>query len=132
MDAHPIALDETDSTDPTQLTMYIRCVDDNFEVAEELRGQTTAQDIFCQFCDAVVNVGLPGKRLVGITTDGVPSMTRKRNGLVVLVQRKLEEEGAEEAIVLPRAIHQQGRKCLKFDNAMSVVEKCIKQIRSTG
>ena len=40
----------------------------------------------------------------------------------------------EEAIALHCIIHQQAlcSKCLKFDNVMSVVVKCINQIRSRG
>lgn len=51
--AYSVALDEsTDITDTAQLTIYVRGVDDNFEVMEELltvipmHGQTTAQEIF--------------------------------------------------------------------------------------
>ncbi|KAI3377191.1 hypothetical protein L3Q82_009102 [Scortum barcoo] len=140
-DAYSVALDEsTDITDTAQLTIYVRGVDSNFEVTEELltvipmHGQTTAQEIFRQLCDAIENAGLPWKRFVGITTDGAPSMTGRKNGLVALVQRKLEEEGVEEAIALHCIIHQQAlcSKCLKFDNVMSVVVKCINQIRSRG
>lgn len=138
---YSVALDETtDITDTAQLAMYVRSVDDSFEVMEELltvipmHGQTTAQEIFRKLCDVIENVGLPWKRFVGITTDGVPSMTGRKNGLVALVQKKkLEEEGVE-AIALHCIIHQQVlcSKCLKFDNVMSIVVKCINQIRSRG
>ncbi|KAL6466892.1 hypothetical protein MHYP_G00246960 [Metynnis hypsauchen] len=99
-----------------------------------MHGQTTAQEIFHQLCDAIENAGLPWKRFVGITTDGAPSMTGRKNGLVALVQKKMEEENVEEAIALHYIIHQQAlcTKCLKFDNVMSVVVKCINQIRSRG
>ena len=61
-------------------------------------------------------------------------MTGRKNGLVALVQRKLEEEGVEEAIALHCIIHQQAlcSKCLKFDNVMSVDVKCIIHIESRG
>ncbi|KAA8587860.1 hypothetical protein FQN60_016722 [Etheostoma spectabile] len=36
------------------------------------------------------------KRFAGITTDGAPSMTGRKNGLVALVQIKLETENVEE------------------------------------
>ncbi|KAL6466076.1 hypothetical protein MHYP_G00262090 [Metynnis hypsauchen] len=136
-----VALDETtDITDTAQLAIYVRGVDDNFKVMEELltvnpmHGQTTAQEIFHQLCDAIENAGLPWKRFVGITTDGAPSMTGRKNGLVALFQKKLEEENVEEAIALHCIIHQQAlcSKCMKFDNVMSVVVKCINQIRSRG
>ncbi|KAJ3598409.1 hypothetical protein NHX12_001919 [Muraenolepis orangiensis] len=99
-----------------------------------MHGQTTAQEIFRQLCDAIVDAGLPWKRFAGITTDGAPSMTGRRNGLVALVRRKLGEEGVEEAIALYYIIHQQAlcSKYLKFDDVMSVVVKCINHIRSRG
>ena len=139
--AYSIALDEsTDNTDTAQLAIHLRGIDGNFEVIEELLtiipmyDHTTGQEVFRQLCDAIVNAGLPWKRLAGITTDGAPSMKGRENGLVTLVQRKLEKEGAEEAIALHCIIHQQAlcSKCLNFDNVMSVVVKCINQIRSRG
>lgn len=99
-----------------------------------MHGQTTAQEIFRLLCGAIEDAGLPWKRFAGITTDGAPSMTGRKNGLVALVQRKLEEENVEEAIALHCIIHQQAlcSKCLRFDNVMSVVVKCINHIRSRG
>ena len=89
-----ISLDETtDITETAQLTIYVCVVDDNFEMAEEsltvipMHGQTTTQEIFHQLCDAIENAGLPWKRFAGKTTDGTPSMTGRKNGLVALVQK---------------------------------------------
>lgn len=89
-----VALDETpDITDTAQLAIYVRGVDENFEMMEELltvlprHGQTTAQEIFHQLCDVIENAGLPWKRFVGVTTDGVSSMTGRKNGLVALVKK---------------------------------------------
>ncbi|KAM3838371.1 general transcription factor II-I repeat domain-containing protein 2A-like [Diretmus argenteus] len=139
--AYSVCLDEsTDITDTAQLAIHVRGVDDSFEVTEELLkvmpmdGRTTGQEIFRQLCNAITDAGLPWKRLVGLTTDGAPSMTGKRNGLVALVQRKLEEEGVEEAIALHCIIHQQAlaSKCLKFEHVMSVVVKTVNHIRSRG
>ena len=61
-------------------------------------------------------------------------MTGRKNGPMALVQRKLKEEGVEEAIALHCIIHQQAlcSKCLNFDNVMFVVLKCINQIRCMG
>ena len=51
--AYQVALDETtDITDTAQLAVYVRGIDDNFELMEELltvipmHGQTTAKEIF--------------------------------------------------------------------------------------
>ena len=139
--AYLVALDETtDITDTAQLVIYVHGADDNFELMEGLLtvspmyGQTTAKEIFHQLCDAIQIAGLQWKSFAGITTDGAPSMTGRKNGLVALVQKILEEEGVEETIALHYIIHQQAlcSKCLKFDNVMSVVVKCINQIRSRG
>ncbi|KAM9305583.1 general transcription factor II-I repeat domain-containing protein 2-like [Gastrophryne carolinensis] len=99
-----------------------------------MHGQTTAQEIFHQLCDAFQNAGLPWRKFVGITTDGAPSMIGRKKGLVALVNKKKKEEGLEEVIALHCIIHQQAlcSKCLKFDNVMSFVVKCINQIRSRG
>lgn len=140
-DAYSVALDEsTDITNTAQLTIYVRGVDCNFELTEELltiipmHGQTTANEIFCHLCDTLENAGLPWKSFVGITTDGAPSMIGRKNGLVPLVKKNLQEEGVEEAIALHCIIHQQAlcSKCLPCDNVMSVVVKCVNQIRSRG
>ena len=139
--AFSVALDEsTDATDKAQLAIFIRGVDDRFEVTEELlsvcpmHGHTKAKDIFRQLCDAMERLGLPWNRLVGITTDGAASMTGKKNGLVVLVQRKLAEENSDPAIALHCIIHQHAlsSKCLKFEHVMSVVVKCVNYIKSRG
>lgn len=47
---------------------------------------------------------------------------------MAFVHRKLEGGGLEEATALHCVIHQQAlcAKCLKFDNVMSDVEKCIR------
>lgn len=74
--AYSIALDEsTDITDNAQLAIFIRGVDDKFEVTEELLslcpmyGHNTAKDIFQQRCGAIERLSVPWNRLVGITTD---------------------------------------------------------------
>ncbi len=81
---YSVALDEsTDKTD-TALAIFIRGINEQVEVTEELlslcpmHGRTTAKDIFQQLCDAIERAGLPWSRLVGITTDGAPSMTGKK------------------------------------------------------
>ncbi|KAF7249276.1 Rho guanine nucleotide exchange factor 37 [Varanus komodoensis] len=99
-----------------------------------MHGQTTTQEIFRQLCDAIADASLLWKSFAGIITDGAPSMTGRRSGVVAFVQRKLEKEAVEEAISLHCIIHQRAlcSKCLKFDNVMSDVVKCINHIRSRG
>lgn len=91
---YSVALDETtDITDTAQHAIYVHGVDDNFGLMEEfltvipIHGQITAKEIFHQLCDAIENAGLPWKSFVGLKTDGAPSMTGRKNGLVALVQK---------------------------------------------
>lgn len=59
-----------------------------------MHGQTAAQEIFHQLCDAIKKASLPWKkRFVGITTDGAPSVTRRNNGLVALVKKNKTGRG---------------------------------------
>ncbi|KAK7919095.1 hypothetical protein WMY93_010379 [Mugilogobius chulae] len=99
-----------------------------------MHGRTTAKDLFEELSGSLERAGLPWNKLTGITTDGAPSMAGKKNGLVALVQRKLEEENARPALALHCIIHQQSlcSKCLKYDHVMSVVVKCVNYIRSRG
>lgn len=122
--AYSVALYESlNITESAQLFIFIRGINDHFEVKEELlslcpmNGLTTAKDIFHQLCDVIERTGLAWNRLVGITTDGAPSMTGRKNGLVALVQRKLEEENADPAVALHCIIHQQAlsSKCLQYE-----------------
>ena len=78
-----MALEEsTDINDNAQLVIFVRGVNNQFEVTEALlcvktmQGRTTAKDVFEQLCDAIEHAGLSWKSLRGITTDGVPSMIR--------------------------------------------------------
>ena len=127
--AYSIALDEsTDITDTAQLAIYLSGIDDNLQVIAELL------TIFRRLCDAIVNAGLPWKRLAGITTNGAPSVTGGNNGLVSPARRQLKERGIKEAIALQCTIHQQTKcsKRLNSDNMMSVVVNCINQVTYRG
>ena len=52
-----------------------------------MHGQTTTKEIFHQLCDAIRIAGLQWKSFAGIATDGAPSMTGRKNGLVALAQK---------------------------------------------
>ncbi|GFY55447.1 general transcription factor II-I repeat domain-containing protein 2 [Trichonephila inaurata madagascariensis] len=86
-----LALDETsDINDAAQLAIFIRGVDSQMNITEELleleslKGTTTGRDIK----DAVINCAqsrqIDLKNLVGIATDGAPSMVGKNVGVLFL------------------------------------------------
>lgn len=137
--AYSVALDEsTDRTDNAQLTIFIRGINKVQSERRVAKFVSNAQPhhiqryIFQELCVAFERTRLPWSRLVGITTDRAPSMTGRKNGLVALVQRKLEEEKVGPAVVLHCIIdrHALCSMCLKYEHGMSVVLKYINYIRS--
>ena len=85
-----LAMDEgTDVCDTAQLAVYIRGLDSEFTITEELlslvptKGTTTGKDLFDAVLKVMVDFNLDYKLLKGITTDGAPSMMGKISGLEV-------------------------------------------------
>ncbi|XP_029639488.1 general transcription factor II-I repeat domain-containing protein 2-like [Octopus sinensis] len=94
-----IALDEsTDIQDTAQLLIYIRGIDENFEITEELlsmeslKDTTTGKDLFNSVINSSIRSGLTLNKLASITTDGAPSLTGKHSGLVKLLNDKIKED----------------------------------------
>ncbi|CAM1292725.1 Uncharacterised protein r2_g183 [Pycnogonum litorale] len=137
-DYFSLACDEsTDASDTAQLLIFLRGVDDNMNVTEELldlkslKGQTRGTDLFVSVCEAVDDMKLPWSKVSGIITDGAPAMAGERSGLSTLICNKVSEE-ASNAIKLHCIIHKQDlcAKHLKFDDVMKPVAKAINSIRS--
>ncbi|KAH1165489.1 hypothetical protein KIL84_023048 [Mauremys mutica] len=138
--AYSITLHESiNLTDSAQLAIFVRGVDKNFAVTEELlslstvRGRTTASEIFHGFTETLVQHILPSWHLLaGLTTDGTPAMIGQKNRLVALVQRKMAKQNTEQPTALHCIIHRQAlcSKSLKSDNVMSIVVKSVNYIHS--
>ena len=93
--AFSIAIDEsTDVTDIAQLAVFIRGVDASLTITEEFiklvpMTGTTGEDIFNSLVGALDNIGVDWARAVSIATDGAPSMTGKRAGVVAKLKEKI-------------------------------------------
>ena len=133
-----IALDEsTDLSDTAQLVVFIRGVTDNFEVTEEfldmasMQSTTTGQSICEEVTKLINKFEIDSFKLVGITTDGAPSMVGKNNGFV---KRFLDVIQTEYVLVSHCIIHQESlcSKVLGFGEAMKNVVSCVNYIRSRG
>lgn len=78
--AYSLAVDEsTDNSDIAQLSIIIRRVDSSLCVTEllglrSMHGTTTGKDLFEEVSRCVSEMGLPWDKLVGLTTDGAPTM----------------------------------------------------------
>ena len=137
-DYFSLACDEsTDVSDTAQLLIFLRGVDNNMNITEELldlqsmKGQTRGSDLFASVCEAVDDMKLQWSKVSGIITDGAPAMAGERSGLSTLICNKVSEEGGN-AIKLHCIIHQQAlcAKHLKSEHVMKPVVKAINYIRS--
>nr|XP_057931891.1 general transcription factor II-I repeat domain-containing protein 2 [Doryrhamphus excisus] len=137
-DFFSLACDEsTDASDTAQLLIFLRGVDNDMNVSEELldlqslKGQTRGTDLFVSVCSTVDDMKLQWNKVTGIITDGAPAMAGERSGLSSLVCNKVSEEGGS-AIKLHCIIHQEVlcAKYMKYDNVMKPVIKTINYIRS--
>ena len=136
--AFSIACDEsTDISDSAQLLVFLRGVNEDFEVCQELagletlKGTTRGIDIFKAVEQVMDKNGLKWENLSGITTDGAPAMVGKRAGLTALVSDKVCECGG--SIFKYHCILHQEQLCAKNigqKNEMQDVVGIVNNIRS--
>ena len=138
---YSLALDESTVVRSTaQLALFVRGVDDDFEVTEELaaivpmKGTTRGIDLLEAVMKTIKRLGLPLSKLSGITTDGAPSMVGRQQGLANLLQLEASKVGNDTVMQFHCIIHQQNlcAKSVKMQNVMSVVTKTVNFIRSKG
>jgi len=136
--AFSIALDEsTDISSTAQLVIFVRGVDENFNVVEELlamismKDTATGQDILDGVEMAIENVGLDWKKLESVTTDGAPAMRGRIKGFLALLRKKLNRPDLPGIHCFP---HQENliAKPFAFKDVMDVVVKTVNYIRSHG
>ncbi|GBP80505.1 General transcription factor II-I repeat domain-containing protein 2A [Eumeta japonica] len=138
-----IALQESiDLSKTAQLAIFIRGVDKEFTITKELlalqplKGTTTGEDIFNEVQKVFTSFGLPWSKLVGVCTDGIPSMVGLRKGFIGILKEKATELNVQKGdlIVLHCIIHQQNlcSKSIRLQNVKNVVVKTINSVQSRG
>ncbi|CAH1173813.1 unnamed protein product [Phaedon cochleariae] len=136
-----IATDEsTDVSDTAQLLIFVRGIDENFNVCEELlqlcslKGTTTEEDLFRQLEQALVSMQLPWKKLVSVTTDGGRNMSGQNKGLVGRIKTKMTEIECDIPLFFHCIIHQEALCCkvLAWQEIMNVVISTVNYIRKNG
>jgi hypothetical protein len=91
-EAFSTAVDEsTDVVHTAQLAIFIRGVDVNFNITEELaalcsmKGSIAGVELCEHFTRVIEKFNLNLNKLQGIRTDAAPAMVRKKNGLTALI-----------------------------------------------
>ena len=123
-----LALDEsTDVSDLSQLCVWVRFVNSDFTVEDELlgiramHGRTRGADILCKLEEILSDYKLPKDKLISVSTDGAPNMTGVNVGLVALLK-----ETVPQLIGFHCIIHQEAL-CAKISSQylISVMDSVI-------
>ncbi|KAG6922308.1 GTF2I repeat domain containing 2B [Chelydra serpentina] len=142
-EAFSIALDEhTDVSDTAQYAVFIRGVDCNLNITEELldlmplKGTTTGRDIFQGLEECIEKAALQWNKLVSLATDSAPSMCSENVGVVGLLKTKLNSLNIPgiSFTSIHCILHQEAlcSKSLQMKEVMDVVVKTVKFIRARG
>ncbi|XP_062945658.1 general transcription factor II-I repeat domain-containing protein 2B isoform X2 [Cynocephalus volans] len=140
--AYSIAIDEiTDINNTTQLAIFIRGVDENFDVSEELldtvpmTGTKSGNEIFLRVEKSLKKFTIDWSKLVSVASTGTPAMVDVSNGLVTKLKSKVAMscKGSELksicCIIHPESLCAQK---LKMDHVMDVVVNSVNWICSRG
>ena len=138
-----LALDEsTDTTDTAQLLIYIRGVDMELNIIEELldivslKGRTCGEDIFDAVHDVGLKFALNWDKLVSITTDGAPSMTGREKGFVSRLRKFLSINNLPESklVNIHCMIHREAlcAQSASLNNVTSTVVKTVNYVKSSA
>ncbi|CAI6353085.1 unnamed protein product [Macrosiphum euphorbiae] len=131
-----LALDEsTDIQDKPQLAIFVRYVTMNMEVKEELLDLIALKETTrgCDIKDALDVVlrkaEVPIAKIVSVSTDGAPSITGCKNGLIGILK---SDTDFPDFIPIHCIIHREHltAKYFKYEHVMSVVLKIVNYIRS--
>ncbi|GBM13446.1 General transcription factor II-I repeat domain-containing protein 2A [Araneus ventricosus] len=133
-----IAMDEnTDINDTAQFVLFIRGVDENFEITEELacmrslKGTRKGCDIFREFQEGLLALKVPITDICNITTDGTPNMTGKKSVFLGLFNQNYP---GNNVVFLHCVIHQDAlcKSALNMKPVLDAVVKLVNTIRSRG
>nr|XP_030727814.1 general transcription factor II-I repeat domain-containing protein 2 isoform X2 [Globicephala melas] len=140
--AYSIAIDEiTDINNTTQLAIFIRGVDENFDVSEELldtvpmTGTKSGNEIFLRVEKSLKKFNIDWSKLVSVASTGTPAMVDANDGLVTKLKSKVAMacKGSDLksvcCIIHPESLCAQK---LKMDHIMSVVVNAVNWICSRG
>lgn len=140
-----LALDETtDIKNTAQLAIFIRGVDSEMNITEELldlislKNTTTGKDIKEAVISCMEAHEIDMKKLIGIATDGAPSMVGKNVGAVNLILGHVEalrkNSKCFDIFIFHCILHLENlcAQVLNMSHVMSVVIKAINSIKNNS
>ncbi|XP_025420225.1 general transcription factor II-I repeat domain-containing protein 2B-like [Sipha flava] len=136
-----IALDEsTDASDSAQVLLFVRGVNESFEITEELaavhsmKDSCTGNEIFLKVKESIFTLGLEFSILKGVTTDGGRNMCGAHTGLVGNICKAVFETGAAAPMAIHCIIHQQALcgKNAPISEVMNIVVQNVNYIRKSA
>jgi len=138
---YSLALDDsTDASDTAQLAIFIRGIDKQYNIFEELlalvplKNTTRSVDMYDALKLTMERFSLSFHNLSAIVTDGAPAMVGKNGGLVTMARNEATVCGNQMLMTYHCIIHQEHLcgKVLKMENVTQVVIQTINYIRSKG
>ncbi|XP_043259019.1 general transcription factor II-I repeat domain-containing protein 2-like [Colletes gigas] len=140
--AYSIAVDEsTDVSDGPLLAIFIRGVDKNLTVTEELldifsvKKNTSGEDVFLCVEEVMEQNNLQWDKLVSVATGGAPAMARRHNGFVARLRIKLQNLAIpHEVIAIRHSVDPQNlcSKRVHLDDVMLLIVRTMNYIRYHG
>ncbi|XP_054992199.1 general transcription factor II-I repeat domain-containing protein 2-like [Sorex araneus] len=142
--AYSIAIDEiTDINNTAQLAIFIRGVDDNFDVSEELldtvpmTGARSGHETFLRVEKSLKKFHIDWAKLVSVASTGTPAMLDPSDGLVTKLRGKVAAAAGGKGSELKSVgciIHTEAlcAQQLKMEHVMSVVLSAVNWLCSRG
>lgn len=129
-----IAVDETtDVRDVAQCAIFIRFVDNDFNVTEELLelvpllNQTRGQDVFDAVLSSLKKFNVPLMSIHSLTTDGASAMVGKNVGFTTLF--KCNDETRDDILSYHCIIHQENLAALRTEMYSDVMDDIIELVK---
>ena len=139
---YSLALDESnDVQDTSRLLVFIREMDANFLLTEELlsveslKNTTTGKNLFHAVENCIARTGLEWNKMASVTTDGARALTGKNVGLLKLMNDKIKAEHSGHALTsLHCDIHQVSLRkgALKIKHVTDSIVNVVNLIRARG